>query len=130
LKTKIDELTERVIGCCFKVHKTLGSGFLEKVYENALMIELEQAGLRARQQSPIAVNYEGRRVGEYLADVIVEDLVICELKVGEAVGKEHEVQLVNYLVATGIDTGLLIHFGKSVTVKRKFRQHHVSKNHD
>ncbi|MBI3044582.1 MAG: GxxExxY protein [Betaproteobacteria bacterium] len=123
-------MTERVIGCCFKAHKTLGSGFLEKVCENALMIELERAGLRARQQSPIAVSYEGHRVGEYLADVIVEDQIVCELKVGDAIGKEHEIQLVNYLVATGLDTGLLIHFGKSVTVKRKFRQHHVSKDHD
>ena len=122
MNTTVNQITERVIGCCFKVHKILGSGFLEKVYENALMIELERAGLRARQQSPIPVNYEGQRVGEYFADVLVEDMVICELKAGNGLNKEHELQLVNYLVATGIDVGLLINFGRSVTVKRKLRQ--------
>ena len=125
---RIDEITERIIGCCFKVHRSLGSGFLEKIYENALMIELERAGLRARQQSPVPVNYEGHRIGEYFADVIVEDTVVCELKAGDALGKEHEIQLVHYLMATGIDVGLLINFGKSVTVKRKFRRHQVPGN--
>jgi len=114
-----DEITDRIIGCCFKVHRVLGSGFLEKVYENALMIEFEKCGLKARQQVPMAVNYEGRTVGEYFADIVVEDRVICELKAAEALSKEHEVQLVHYFAATGIEIGLLINFGRSVTVRRK-----------
>lgn len=118
-----DEITDRIIGCCFKVHRALGSGFLEKVYENALMIELEKCGLRARQQVPMAVNYGGRTVGEYFADIVVEDRVICELKAAEALSKEHEVQLVHYLTATGIEIGLLINFGRSVTVRRKYREY-------
>ena len=119
----IDGITDRIIGCCFKVHRVLGSGFLEKVYENALMIELEKCGLKARQQVPMAVNYEGRTVGEYFADIVVEDRVVCELKASEALSKEHEVQLVHYLTATGIDIGLLINFGRSVTVRRKYREY-------
>jgi GxxExxY protein len=119
----IDEITDRIIGCCFKGHRVLGPGFLEKVYENALMIELEKCGLKARQQSPMAVNYEGRTVGEYFADIVVEDRVVCELKAAEALSKEHEVQLVHYLTATGIEIGLLINFGRSVTVRRKFREY-------
>ena len=119
----IDEVTDRIIGCCFKVHQALGAGFLEKVYENALMIELERCGLKARQQVPVSVRYEGRTVGEYFADILVEDRVVCELKANETLLKEHEVQLVNYLTSTGIDIGLLINFGRSVTVKRKFREY-------
>jgi GxxExxY protein len=122
----IGDLTDRIIGCCFKVHKTLGAGFLEKVYENALMFELERCGLKARQQVAISVTYEGRIVGEYFADILVEDRVVCELKANETVLREHEVQLVNYLNAIGIDIGLLINFGRSVTVKRKFKEYRAS----
>ena len=118
-----DEITDRIIGCCFKVHRILGSGFLEKVYETAFMIELEKCGLKARQQVPMAVNYEGRTVGEYFADIVVEDRVVCELKAAEALSKEHELQLVHYLTATGIEIGLLINFGRSVIVRRKFREY-------
>ena len=118
-----DEITDRIIGCCFKVHRILGSGFLEKVYENALMIELEKCGLRARQQVPMAVNYEGRTVGEYFADIVVEDQVVCELKAAETLSLQNEVQLVHYLTATGIEIGLLINFGRSVIVRRKFREY-------
>ena len=118
----IDEDTERVIALCFKVHKALGAGFLEKVYENALMLELARAGVNARQQVLISVKYEGASIGEYFADILVNERVICELKAGESLSREHEVQLVNYLAATGLDVGLLIHFGRSVTVKRKFRE--------
>lgn len=122
----VDEITECVIGCCFKVHKTLGTlgdGFLEKVYENALMIELQSRGLKAVQQVPLPVSYEGRIVGEYLADILVEDRVICELKANQVLATEHEVQLVNYLAAARRDAGLLINFGRSVTVRRKFREY-------
>ena len=115
------ELTERIIGCAYRVHQTLGAGFLEKVYENALAIELSRNGLSARQQTALPVYYEGEKVGEYFADLVIEEEIICELKACDALAREHEVQLVNYLAATGKDIGLLINFGKSVTVKRKFR---------
>lgn len=121
----VDEITERIIGCCFSVHQALGSGFLEKVYENALMIELEKAGLEARQQVPVSVKYDGHTVGEYFADIVVEKKVVCELKAGVGIAKEHEIQVVNYLSATGMDVGLLINFGRSVTVRRKFREYRL-----
>ena len=123
-----DEITDRVIACCFRVHKALGPGFLEKVYENALMVELEKHGIQVRQQIPIAVKYEDRVVGEYFADILVEERVICELKANESLAKEHEVQLVNYLTATGLDIGLLVNFGRSVTVRRKYREYRSKAN--
>jgi len=116
-------LTERVIGCAYAVHNALGAAFLEKVYENALRIELEEAGMSAMQQHPIPVHYRGRLVGDFFADLIVEGRVIIEVKAVQNLCKEHEVQLVNYLTATGIDDGLLINFGQSVEVKRKFREY-------
>jgi GxxExxY protein len=119
----IDELTGRVIGCAYRVHNELGTGFLEKVYENALRIELTQAGLCVNQQHPIPVRYRGELVGDFYADLVVEDALIIELKAVQNLAKEHEVQLVNYLTATGIDDGLLINFGSSVEVKRKYRQY-------
>lgn len=118
-----DPLTEIIIGSAFQVHKILGSGFLEKVYENAMRIELTKRGLTVKQQEPIKVKYEGQVVGDYYADLWVEDRIIVELKAIQALSKEHEVQLVNYLTATGVDTGLLINFGSSVTVKRKSREY-------
>jgi GxxExxY protein len=93
------------------------------VYENALRIELVKLGLEVKQQEPIKVYYEGQVVGDYYADLWVENQVIVELKAVQMLSKEHEVQLVNYLAATGIDTGLLLNFGPSVQVKRKFREY-------
>jgi len=116
-------LTKKIIGCAFKVHNALGCGFLEKVYENALRIELLKEGLEVKQQEPIKVYYEGQVVGDYYADLWVEDRVIVELKAVQTLSKAHEVQLVNYLTATGVDIGLLLNFGSSVQVKRKFRQY-------
>ncbi len=118
-----DDLTEKIIGCAFKVHNALGPGFLEKVYENALGIELQRQGLCVRQQEPIDVIYEGQVVGEYFADLWVNGKVVIELKAAQTLAKEHEVQLVNYLTATRIDIGLLLNFGPSVQVKRKFRKY-------
>lgn len=118
-----EELTRTIIGCAYKVHNTLGAGFLEKVYENALSLELQKHELRVQQQRPITVYYEGQVVGEYCADLCVEDRVIVELKAGVALNKAHEMQLVNYLTATGIDIGLLLNFGESVEVKRKYREY-------
>jgi GxxExxY protein len=88
-----------------------------------MRIELTKEGLVVQQQAPIPVYYEGQAVGEYFADLLVENKVLCELKAGLALAPEHEAQLVNYLAATGIDTGLLLNFGKSVTVRRKFKQY-------
>ena len=119
----VDELTEEVIGCAYRVHNELGTGFLEKVYENALRIELVEVGLAVKQQHPIPVHYHGEEIGDFFADLIVEDRLIIELKSVQNLAKEHEVQLVNYLTATGIDNGLLINFGSSVEVKRKYRQY-------
>jgi GxxExxY protein len=120
---EVNALTERIIGCAYRVHNELGPGFLEKVYENALRIELTEAGLGVAQQHPVPVRYRGQLVGDFFADLMVEGRVIVELKAVQNLTKEHEVQLVNYLTATGIDDGLLINFGSSVEVKRKFRKY-------
>ena len=117
------DLTEKIIACAFRVHQQLGSGFVEKVYENAMLIELRKLGFDARQQFPITVHYEGKPVGEYFADILVENRVVCELKSAQQLAPEHEMQLVNYLAATGHNTGLLLNFGNSVTVKRKLREY-------
>jgi GxxExxY protein len=116
-----DDLTGRIIGCAYKVHNTLGTGFLERVYENALKIELVKLGHNVKQQEPVAVWYEGIQVGDYYPDLWVDDLVIIEIKAVLNLAKEHEVKLVHYLTATGVNDGLLINFGASVQVKRKFR---------
>ena len=120
---KNEDLTEKIIGCAFKVHNALGPGFLEKVYENGLRIELERLGFTVKQQEPINVNYEGQVVGEYYADLWVDECVVIEVKAALTIVKQYEVQLVNYLAATGIDCGLLLNFGPSVQVKRKFREY-------
>ena len=117
------ELTKKIIGCAYTVHNTLGAGSLEKVYEQALMLELKVSGLVVESQVPLSVIYRDQIVGEYYADLIVEDKVICELKAVDVLKKAHEVQLVNYLVATGMDVGVLINFGDSVTVRRKYREY-------
>jgi len=94
-----ETLTEKIIGCAFKVHNTLGPGYLEKVYENAMCIELAKHGLQAKQQQPVIVHYEGQVVGEYMVDLWVEDRIIVELKAVQALTKAHEAQLVSYLTA-------------------------------
>lgn len=117
-----EELTEKIIGCAFTVYNTLGFGFLESVYENSFAIELKKADLKVEQQKPIKVYYNEQCVGEFKADVIVDDLIILELKSVQAIKKEFEVQLVNYLTATMKPVGLVLNFGlKRVEVKRKVR---------
>jgi GxxExxY protein len=106
----INELTYQIRGAVFEVSRILGSGFLEKVYEKALIIELLVRGLRAESQVPIEVIYKGEVVGEYFADIVVEGQVIIELKALEQLQKIHEAQLLNYLKATGYKIGLLINF--------------------
>jgi GxxExxY protein len=116
-----DPLTGAVIASAFEVHNTLGFGFLEKVYESALLLELRSRGIEARQQVMVDVRYRDRVVGAYCVDILVEDRIVCELKAVEALHRIHEVQLVNYLAATRVDVGLLINFGRSVEVRRKYR---------
>ena len=120
---KDDDLTQTIIGCAYKVHNALGPGFLEKVYENALRIELEKLGFSIQQQEPLNVRYEGQVVGEYFVDLWVNERLVIELKAVQALTQRHEVQLVNCLTATGVDNGLLLNFGPSVQIKRKFREY-------
>lgn len=108
----LDPLTRRIIGCAFKVSNTLGHGFPEAIYQNALMLELSAAGLQARKQVPLSVTYAGQMVGQFFADIIVNDTVILELKAVERLLTEHQAQLINYLTVTGFETGLLINFGR------------------
>jgi GxxExxY protein len=105
-----DELTYKIRGAIFEVNRVLGHGFLEKVYENALMIELTKRGLIAECQVPIKVNYKGEPVGEYFADVVVEKQIITEIKAIDSLQKVHEAQLLNYLKATGYKLGFLVNF--------------------
>ena len=113
------EITEQIIKCFYKVYNTLGYGFLEKVYENALFFELKKSGLFVEKQKQIKVFYENQQVGEYYADLIVSESVIVELKAAESLCEEHEFQLINYLKATDIEVGLLLNFGKEPQMKRK-----------
>ena len=116
---KYSKITEKIIGAAYKVYKVLGYGFLEKVYENALYHELFKSGVRVNQQTPINVYYDSINVGNFYADLVVEDKVIVELKAVSNIDPIHEVQLVNYLKRTGIEVGLLINFGKQLEVKRR-----------
>ena len=118
----IDEICYKVIGAAMAVYRHFGSGYLEEVYKNAMMVELEAAGLQAEKEVPIAVAYKGVRVGDYRADIVVENCLILELKAVTALNAAHEAQLVNYLNATGIDDGLLVNFGAaSLQHKHKYR---------
>jgi len=108
-----DKLTETIIGCAMKVSNTLGVGFLEKVYENALAVELRKAGLVAEQQKSILISYEGVIVGDYCADILVNGVVILELKAAKFIDEIHKAQLLNYLKATGVHVGLILNFETS-----------------
>jgi GxxExxY protein len=118
-EVKEKELTERIIGIFYKVFNALGYGFLEKVYENAMIIELERERVPFISQAPIKVSYEGKVVGEYFADMLVDGKVIVEIKASNGLAREHEAQLLNYLKATKIEVGLLLNFGPKPQVKRK-----------
>ncbi len=112
------EITDKIINSFYKVHNTLGFGFLEKVYENALVIELKRAELNVLQQQNIKVFYENQVVGDYFADIIVSDRIILEIKAAEGLREENRAQLINYLKATDKEIGLLLNFGKSAEFKR------------
>ena len=114
-----EDLTSQIIASFYGVYNALGYGFLEKVYENALMIELRKRGLTAQQQIPIQVYYDGQPVGEYFADILVNEMVILELKAASEIALAHEAQLVNYLKATNIEVGFVLNFGPKAEFKRK-----------
>ena len=116
------KVTEVIIGCAMKVHSVLGPAFLESVYKNALAHELEAAGVKVEIEKLIAVNYKGVVVGTFSADMVIEASIIVELKAVQALGVTHEVQIINYLTATGLDVGLLLNFGaQRLEFKRKTR---------
>ncbi|MBC8244095.1 MAG: GxxExxY protein [Verrucomicrobia bacterium] len=118
---KHEGLTREILGACFEVINELGAGFVEAVYENALVIALREKGLHAEKQRPLRVEFRGQVVGEFFADVLVEDKVIVELKAAKALLPEHQAQTINYLKATGKDVGLLVNFGQQkLEYKRLF----------
>ena len=112
------EITQQIINALYKVYNTLGFGFLEKVYQNALALELQRRGFHVERQKQLKVYYEAQMVGEYFADLVVEGLVILELKAAETLILAHEAQLMNYLKATEIEVGLLLNFGAKPEFKR------------
>ena len=120
---KYEKLTEKIISCAYKIYNKMGYGFLETVYKKCLFIELNKLKLRVEIENPITVYYDNKIVGKYFADIIVEDTIILELKSVRRIVKAHEVQLVNYLVATKKDVGLLLNYGeRKVEIKRKVRE--------
>jgi GxxExxY protein len=114
-----NELTDRIIKIFYKVYDKLGYGFLEKVYQNAMMIEFKRAGINATAQSPIRVLYDKEIVGEYFADILVDEKVIVEKKASRSLTQDNEAQLLNYLKATDVEVGLLLNFGPKAELKRK-----------
>jgi GxxExxY protein len=118
-RLQINLITEKIINCVYRVSNTLGSGFLEKVYENALAIELRQNGMKVEQQHPIKVFYYHALVGDFVADLMVEDSVIVEMKAAKVLDEVHSAQCMNYLKATGLKVCLLVNFGRPrVDIKR------------
>ena len=111
-RLEINRITEKIINCVYRVSNTLGSGFLEKVYENALAIELRKNGLRVEQQHPIIVFYDNNLVGDFVADLLVEDSVLVEMKAAKTLDEVHSAQCMNYLKATGLKVCLLVNFGR------------------
>ena len=112
-------ITDKIINAFYNVYNTLGYGFLEKVYENAMVIELSKMNLHVEKQKNIKVYYDNKEIGDYYADILIDNLVIVELKTSENICIEHEAQLINYLKATDIEVGLLLNFGKEAKFSRK-----------
>ena len=115
-----EELTEKILKVCFEVSNELGCGFLESVYQNALLIALRETGLKAESQTPLKVMFRGQLVGEFFPDIVVEDSVLLELKAVKSLAPEHLAQVMNYLKATGIEVGFLINFGSPKLEYRRF----------
>ena len=119
METEINVITEKIIGAAYTVSNTLGAGFLEKVYENSLVIELKKQGLSVEQQKPLNVYYDNKLVGEYVADIIVENNIVIEIKAAKTIDNSHQAQLINYLKTCNKKYGLIINFGKpKVEIKR------------
>ncbi len=118
-ETKHKDLTDKIIKVFYRVYNKLGYGFLEKVYENAMLIELKKEGITSSSQFPIKVLYENEIVGEYFADILVSTQVIVEVKAAKTLSAESEAQLLNYLKATDLEVGLLLNFGPKPEIKRK-----------
>lgn len=117
---KYEELTSEILNACFEVSNELGSGFLESVYEKALLVVLREKGLNVKSQVSLNVKFRGQCVGDFFADIVVEDKVLLELKAVKALAPEHVAQILNYLKATGIEVGLLINFGSAKLEYRRF----------
>lgn len=124
---KNSELTDKILNAYYEVYNTLGYGFLEKVYERAMVILIQNMGLKVRAQHPIEVYFDDVQIGQYFADLLVEDIVIVELKANEVLIDIDEAQLLNYLKATEIEVGLLLNFGPKPTFKRKIFDNHLKK---
>ena len=116
---KYSDITSKVMKAFFKVYNSLGFGFLERVYENAMFIELNNMGLNVEKQKRLVVYYENQQIGNYFADFLIEEKVIIELKAVERLVEEHELQIINYLRATDLEVGLILNFGKKPEFKRK-----------
>jgi len=120
---KLEDITHKIIGCSYKVYNQLGFGFLESVYKNAMIIELQKQNFQIEEEKPLKVYYDNKIVGEFYVDLFIEEEIVVELKSVQNLNKEHEVQLVNYLNGMKKEIGLLINFGpSSVEVKRKYRK--------
>ncbi len=117
-----EKLTEKILEACFEVSNELGAGFLESVYEKALIIVLRGKKLKADSQVPLSVKFRGVSVGDFFADILAEDSIILELKVVKKLAPEHMAQLINYLKATGLEVGLLINFGNPKLEYRRFHK--------
>ena len=126
----VEKIISDIIQAAYDVRSLLLPGFLEKVYENAMLIELRNKGYRVKQQVPIDVRYKGYQVGEYIADLIVEDSVIIEIKAAKNIDVSHEIQTVCYLTATGIDNGIVVNFGnpQGIQIRRKYRTYDSTKS--
>jgi|ERR1051325_3096446 GxxExxY protein len=118
---RLNQIAEKIIGCAFRIANELGCGFLEKVYENAMAHEIRKAGLRVAQQHPVTIRYDGVVVGDYIADLLVEDLVLVELKAVKDLDEIHQAQCINYLKATRSPVCLLFNFGKNRVQVKRFR---------
>ena len=128
MEFKHQDITDKTLKAFYNVYNALGFGFLEKVYENSMIIELKSLGLNCVRQKPISVYFKDKCVGEYFADIIVEDCVILELKAAEVIVEEHEAQLLNYLKATELEVGLLLNFGKKPQFKRQIFENKFKKS--
>ncbi len=126
---KHEELTEMIIKIFYKVYNSLGYGFLEKIYENALMFEFEKAGILFANQYPVKVYYEGKVMGDYVADFVIDGKVIVEIKAKKTLAENDKAQLLNYLASTNKEVGLLLNFGEEPEVKRRVFDNELKKNY-